>query len=1514
MKKFLLLLLSLCTIQLIAQRTVYTDSWDANGFNLKSQSKEAVTVNYSVTEFDLVGVDIRGEQMKTVLLPGHFLPNDEGAPNLPGSGRFIAIPEGATPVLKITGIRTETFENIDIAPSPRIPKVTDRGPLIYNKDDKIYSTNAFYPAEPVKLSERMQIRGLDVAVLGITPFQYNPVTRELKVIRDIKVEVIFEGGSGTFGEERLRSRHWDPIMEDAILNQASIPEIDYVSRFYETKRDEGWEYLIIIPDNPIFKPWADSIKKFRVQQGITTKIVTTGELGGNTTAAIESYVNDAYNNWDPAPAAVLLLGDYGSGDDGIMSPIWDLYCASDHIYADVDGDDIEDIVFARITAQNEEQLNSMVSRFIDHETDPPTDPGFYDHPITALGWQTERWFQICSEAVGGYFREVQGKDVVRINAVYGGNPSVDPWSTAPNTPTILNLFGPNGLGYIPETPGELGGWTGGTSYDVTAAINNGAWILQHRDHGYEYGWGEPDYNNDDIDDLTNEDLCFVFSVNCLTGKYNMSGECFTEKFHRHTYNGKPSGALGLIAASEVSYSFVNDTYVWGLFDNMFPDFLPTYGTTPESRGMLPAFGNAAGKYFLLQSSWPYNTGNKEVTYNLFHHHGDAFLQLYSEVPQYLDVQHNEIMMAELNYFSIKADEGSTIALSVDGELIGVGEGTGSYTDVAILPQLPPSVVDIVVTKQNYFRYHATVDVIPPNGPYLVNNAYEINDAGGNNNGQLDYAETVTMSLTLKNIGNEDATNVTATISSEDEFVTIDVPTASFGDIPSNQTATVTDGFTFTVAGNIPNGHKIEFDILATDGDSSWTSKAEAQAHAPILTYMEFVVDDSQGNNNGRIDPDETANIIVSLKNSGSSDAYEVTGLLETGDPFISVDLEEVSFGEVQQNQTVQQTFTVTAAVITPPGHIADLSVQFTGQHGIEGAGSFTVPIGQFPVLVLDLDKNANSGPVIQETLAEWGVGAEYRTAFDVDLADYQIVFVCLGTYNQNHILSYNQGVTLKNYIMGGGNLYMEGADTWYFDQQTNVTPVHPMFSIDGISDGSTDLYLIKGQDGTFTEGMNYVFTGDNNYIDHIAAISPAVTLFENNSPNYQCAVAYDAEIYRTIGTSFEFGGLNDNVMNSKKSLMLKYLQFFGLDPLTESPDTPSGTDQICGTGHSLEYNTSTIEGASYYIWQLDPPEAGMVVGYDEAVTVEWSDDFAGEASLCVCGMNAAGMGPMSDTLMVYVHELPGANCVLSTDQICEGDTATLTITLSGTSPWRFFVNIGGGSYEFNTNKPNLDPWNLNPPETVDVFIESIEDGNGCITTEGFETMTIEVMPMPSKPQVPQGEADVDTYASTVYDYSVTGVTAAESYQWELSPTEAGTITSGNDQSTCTVEWNSEYTGQAELKTKGINECGEGEFSQALLVTVGSSFGIAEQDGPVMARLYPNPNSGLFNLEIATNEAGKYRISVVSSYGVAVYEENDVEVNNSTVLEMDLSHLPEGIYFLFVGNDSFSASKKLVINH
>ena len=922
MRKLLVLFLMFAAFMLLAdqpQVIQFTDSWGEQGFNLQQQSDFGVQVNHSIERFILAEENIDGEMLHTVSLPGNMLPNDEGMPNLPGNGRYIAIPQGASAELRNLNYRVEAYQNVELAPSPRIPWDNEDSPLEYNRNNAIYTTDEFYPREFVQLSVPTQIRGVDVVMVGITPFQYNPVTKELLVYRDIQLEVNFSGGNGHFGTDKLRSRWWDPILEDAILNHESLPQIDYSLR--DNTRD-GYEYLIICPDDPIFLAWADSIKVFRQQQGISTVVMTTPQVGGNTPIAIENYINsimDPNTGWDPAPSAVLLLGDYGTTGSTVVAPIWNSYCASDNIYADVNGNSMPDVVFARMTAQNETHLHTMVTKFLNYERTPPTNPNFYNNPVTALGWQTERWFQICSETVGGFWTHEQGKTPVRVNAVYGGNPSVDPWSTATNTATVLNYFGPNGLGYIPATPAELGGWTGGNAAMVNNAVNSGAFMLQHRDHGYEQGWGEPAYSSTSIDGLSNTDLVFVFSINCLTGKYNMAGECFSEKFHRYTYNGENSGALGLTIASEVSYSFVNDTFVWGLYDNLWPDFMPDYGTTPDSRDVLPAFGQAAGKYFLQQSSWPYNTNNKEVTYNLFHHFGDAFTVVYSEVPQNLTVIHNPVLLGGIDSYTVTAEVGSFIALTVDNEIIGTAEGTGTPQSISIAPQMPGSTMLVTVTKQNFYRYNVQVPVIPPTGPYVVFDDMIINDSAGNGNGLVDFGETILLSIDLENIGTVNANNVVVTLTTMDEYVTITDGTENYGTVNAGAIVSVVDGFEIVVDGLVPDQHDVIIELSATDGIDIWISYCSFTLNAPVLGIGEMQIDDSSGNDNGVLDPGESVTITIPVSNDGQSESPDAMATLFCATNGITIETGTVNLGPLGIESVVDAVYTVSADISIPFG-------------------------------------------------------------------------------------------------------------------------------------------------------------------------------------------------------------------------------------------------------------------------------------------------------------------------------------------------------------------------------------------------------------------------------------------------------------------------------------------------------------------------------------------------------------------------------------------------------------------
>lgn len=929
----LILALALLSGLSLNAQTEYRFNKKQNGFSIGSRSNTTTTIVHNVSSVTIEDANRDGLEGQFITLSGIHIANQAGAPDLPSGSAFVAIPNGATPSIKIASAKTKMIENVDLIPAPQPQLDNDNSPAVYQKDMNIYSRDAFYPATPYNMSEVTTVRGVEMVQVGVMPFQYNPITKQLIVYEELELELTIKGGDGTYGNLRYRTPEWDQILSDMLLNREVLPAVDYgemLRKHYEN-RETGCEYLIITPDNAEFMHLADSIKQFRTEQGIPTEIYNVAQCGGNNGTSIRNFIRNAYNNWDMPPAAVLILGDHNTDPtQGVVSFTMNNHpndgynpYISDHAYAIMGNNMMPDIIIGRITGRDYDEMYHMIKKDLDYERTPPTNPDFYDKPITALGFQLERWFQLCSEVVNGFWEHGLDKHPVRINAIYEGTPG-SRWSSAERTNTIVNYFGPNGLGYIPQSMSHLTDWNG-TGNDVNAAINSGAFLLQHRDHGAEELWGEPSYSVSYIKRLTNNDLTYVMSNNCLTGRFNYGGlnsdGCFAEVFHRHQH-----GALGLIAATQVSYSFVNDVYVWGVYDNMWPDFMPTYGTEHPTNFILPAFGNAAGKYFLRQSSWTDNYV-KEITYYLFHQHGDAYMNLYSEMPQQLDVEMLPVLVAGSNQYQVKVDEGATICLTANGQIIGFGESTGATQNITVTPQVPGTTVKLTIKKQNYYRYEHLLTTIPAEGPYLIFNAVQVDDISGNNNQVVDYNETCNLNVSIHNVGSEGIGDITATISCTNPNVQIQQDHVTFGMIDSNETLQANSAFTVRFDESLEDGEIVRLFLQMSNNSYSYLDSIDIIVNAPVLNCTKVSFSNLDGEPTDRFIKGESSLMTFDITNLGHSKSFDLTNQLAINVPFLDITENKLATEAIEAGETTQVTFQVNIHDDAPKGNILNYSLE-----------------------------------------------------------------------------------------------------------------------------------------------------------------------------------------------------------------------------------------------------------------------------------------------------------------------------------------------------------------------------------------------------------------------------------------------------------------------------------------------------------------------------------------------------------------------------------------------------------
>jgi hypothetical protein len=121
-------------------------------------------------------------------------------------------------------------------------------------------------------------------------------------------------------------------------------------------------------------------------------------------------------------------------------------------------------------------------------------------------------------------------------------------------------------------------------------------------------------------------------------------------------------------------------------------------------------------------------------------------------------------------------------------------------------------------------------------------------------------------------------------------------------------------------------------------------------NAPAIVYQQKTVLDSPpgGNNDGKLDPGESAGLLVTLKNAGRVGLASLAAVLRTSDGFVTVDESSADYGAVPPDSSrtnLATPFRVSAAGNTPREHAARMTLYLNGTDYSDSV-SFTLVVGE----------------------------------------------------------------------------------------------------------------------------------------------------------------------------------------------------------------------------------------------------------------------------------------------------------------------------------------------------------------------------------------------------------------------------------------------------------------------------------------------------------------------------------------------------------------------------------------
>jgi len=1081
-----------------------------------------------------------------------------GHPELPTFSFNYSIENNKDYEVEYTVSAYEVHDNINLYPSQPI-EIENPG---FIKDQMLYSSMSKYPFNNIEY-ERQSIRQYEMLAVTFIPFEYNFLTKQLKVYTDVELKVV-EKPSLRKKRTMPRSKIFETMYSSQVINDFDYRDIgidlQQPSILYICGGNAGTsDYYILEP-----------LIEWRRQQGYEVNVVSLNQIG-STTTNIKDYISDSMD-WDNPPEFICFVGDaYGSYE---VKTYWieegngwssAAYGEGDHPYALLTGDDLlADVLLGRISIRTQTHISTIVNKIIGYEKNI--------NPLTNVSSGTD--WQNRAALVGD--ADPSGISTIITNEYIN---------------SVFNIHG--GIDDVRTLYGEC---------NTCSSWDN--WMRDQFDDGLGYFnyrgiYGFSGFSENDIDDLENGyKLPFVTTLTCATGSFYEENNSTTEALVRAGTAVNPRGAVAAIGiAQSFTHTLFNNIVDMGIYESLFIGNAKTAG---ESL----IYGKLA-----LNDVYPNNPNNNVYLFSVWNNLiGDPATHLWKSNPEQLFVSHNDTFINGSNNFQVSVE--TILGRPVDNAIVTLySKDNLQLTEITDHNGIADFSLDynnnygsvIVTTRaQDYIPVQTIVDFSDDLPEVTLNeNSILINDTNGNNDGIINPSETIELSFSINNNSGQNLNNVNVDLSSISDYIAIENGTSVLNNINANSSVNVS-GLKLIIDSYIPddNDNKVRVSLLSDNLKWDYEIPLDVSSANLVFDSVSILNDD---NGNGQLDRGESGDLKLSFINNGSMDLFDVNVNIDDSDIALNFNASNLTYSNIPIGDTVSSSNQVGISIDNqfPDGTIINIPIEISSSNGFTASLNIPFQVGEVSVsdplgpdsygyYIYDQNDSYSIAPDynwIEIDPTQGGNGNELGGIYDPGDNNDDVVTIDLPFTFRFYGQEYDKASISSNGWLAFGETDMES-----FRNYPLPGPGGPP--------GMVAVFWDDLKAGSSSTGGVYTYYNNSEGI-FIVEWSNVKTFFDNTNESFQI-ILYDTPIEQTATGDGE--------------IKLQYKDFnntsYGSYPVGNNAGTPVH-GQYCTVG--IENHTGTV--GLEYTYNNVYPEAAMVLQDQRALLITTGPVFISDVLL-----------------------------------------------------------------------------------------------------------------------------------------------------------------------------------------------------------------------------------------------------------------------------------------------------------